>query len=455
VKETLKNFKKRHFAGGSSSRHVALLVSGTVIGQIVVVAASPLLTRIYSPEEFGVLAVYISMLSIIGVISSLRYELAIPLSRQANGAANLLALALICAIITSFLLSCFIYIFYEQIPRWLNTPVIASYLWLLPIGFFLTGLYQAFNYWAIRCKYFSILARTSIQQGVGSVVVQLTLGVANFDSKGLILGQIIGQCSGLLALAGGAYINDKKQLQHISWQRIGLMAKRYKRFPIFTTWQALANTCSTMLPLTLFATFLSPTIAGYYILAQRTLSMPLSMVGRSVGQVFHSRAAEANHNNTLKILALKSYRRLLRFSVGPLIFIGVLTPDIFAIVFGEKWRQAGLYAQWMIPWMIMQFIVSPLSIIVSITGHQLVDLISQLLFLIVRISAVILGLYSANKENAVEFYAISGFIAYLGYWILITKIINIQFSVWTRLVLKELIITSPLYILSIILSWYI
>ena len=451
------NYLTHYIPRGSAVRHVAILVSGTAMGQIAVVAASPIVTRLYTPEEFGVLGVYIALLGIIGVIAGLRYEFAIPLPKSIIGAANLLALSLVCVVITSALLTSFIFIFYQQIPCWLHTPAIATYLWILPIGVFLTGLFQSFNYWAIRRKNFSGIALTSVQQGVGGAAAQLVLGYYGFGATGLITGQIIGQCAGLSALVKGAYINDKVQLKKLSWQRITLMAKRYSRFPKYTTWQAMANTSSAMLPLILFASLLSPAIAGLYMLAQRTLSMPLSLVGRSIGQVFHSRAAEAYHEGTLDQLTLKAFQRLLRVGLGPLIFIGVLAPDLFALFFGEKWRQSGIYAQWMVPWLVAQFVVSPLSIVSSVTGHQVGELVSQIIFVVVRIGALLFGTIIVGKNMAIEFFAVSGLLVYTGFFIWMMLLLKITFSrvvneAWPALRWGSLLLLASLLIKYIIMT---
>lgn len=452
----MRRFFKERFAGyfphGGAAHHVATLVSGTVIGQLAVVAASPILTRLYSPDEFGVLAVYVAMLGIVGVIAGLRYELAIPLPRSIGSAANLLALSLLCVVVTTVLLSSVVSIFYREIPGWLNTPTIAPYLWLLPVGVFLAGIYQSFNYWAIRRKNFRRIALTSVQQGIGGAGAQILLGITNLGPSGLIAGQIIGQSAGLLALITGAYIHDRGQLRRIKRQRIILMAKRYSRFPKFTTWQAMANTSSAMLPLVLFASLLSPAVAGLYMLAYRTLSLPLSLIGRSIGQVFHSRAAEAHHNGTLDQLTIKVFQRLLRIGLGPLICAGVLAPDLFAFVFGEEWRHAGIYAQWMVPWLIAQFVVSPISIVSSVTGHQFGELVSQILFIVIRIGALFVGVLFTDKNIAVELFALSGFVVYTGFFIWIMKILKINFlsflvgfkptAFWTIVLIALAIITK-------------
>ena len=344
--------------------------------------------------------------------------MAIPIPRTIGGAANLLVLSLICVAIVTTVTAGTLGVFYSQIPLILNTPALASYLWLLPVGVFLTGIYQSLSYWAIRRKDFSTIARTSIHQGVGGVTAQIAFGILNIGSVGLILGQILGQCIGLYVVMRGTYIQDKNLLRHISSQRLIIMAKRYSRFPKFSTWQAMTNMASTMVPVILFAVLLSPTIAGLYMLAYRTLSMPLSLVGKSVGQVFVSRAAVAHQDGKLDELTLNTFQRLLRICLIPLI-VGVVAPDLYAYIFGEDWRQAGIYAQWMVPWVIVQFVVSPIGTLTSILELQVAGMISQFGFLLFRVGAMLIAFHLGPNATVIA-YAISGFIAYFlfGAWII-------------------------------------
>lgn len=426
MKSRVHQFVLRRFPYGGSARNVAKLVTGTTIGQFAVVVASPILTRLYTPSDFGILGVYAALIGMVGVVAGLRYELTIPLPRSNGSAANLLALTLITVGVTTLIVLGVILLFREDIPFWVNAPTITDHLLFVPMGVFLSGVYQAFNYWAIRRKYFNTIAQTTAQQGISSAGAQIGFGLIQTGSIGLMAGQLVGQLAGIAALIRRTYRNDRVQIKRLSWLRIRSVAKRYSRFPKYTTLQALLNTSSALLPLILFASLLSPAIAGLYMLAHRTLSLPLSLVGRSIGQVFHSRAAEAYLVGNLDQLTLSTFQRLLKIGLGPMIFIAVLAPDIFGFALGEEWRQAGIYAQWMMPWLIFQFVVSPLSIISSVTGHQIGELVSQLLFVIVRIGALLTGIYAVKTNISIELYALSGMFVYIGFLVWIFKLLNIK-----------------------------
>ncbi|MGI6455386.1 MAG: lipopolysaccharide biosynthesis protein [bacterium] len=145
--------KKSSFAGD-----VLKLVSGTTFAQGLLVLASPLLARLYAPEDFGVLALYISITSIVGVIACLRYELAIMLPESDGEAANLLGVSLLFTAVITGLSTLVIWLWGESLLLWLNAPGMTPYLWLIPLTILLDGVFHALNYWNSRTKHFGRLS---------------------------------------------------------------------------------------------------------------------------------------------------------------------------------------------------------------------------------------------------------------------------------------------------------
>jgi len=307
------------------------------------------------------------------------------------------------------------------------------------LGLFLSGLYQAFNYWAVRRKSYYRIARTKVQQGVGGAVSQIGFGLAHIGISGLIIGHIIARSSGLFELVRGAYSQDSNLISRITWKRIKYQARRHQKFPKFTIWAAFANTGSTMLPPILFATLFSPEMAGVYLLAHRILLGPLTLIGASFGQVFHMKAVEAKNNNTLDHLLLSSFKKLLRAILVPLVTVAFIAPELFSLVFGSNWIQAGVYARWMIPWIIIQFVVSPLSIVFSVTENQFVGLVTQILFLVIRIISLVAGAHFAGSEGAIIYYSISGLIVYFGLWLWILRLIGVTVYKWLHYIVWDVL----------------
>lgn len=385
MKEKIKKLlPKNRFA-----RAVSVLAGGTVAAQTITVLASPILTRLYSPEDFGLLAVYASLLSMMGVVSTLRYQLAIPLPEDDQQAADLVILCLIIVCCLSLISGIATFFWGEQISILLNIPDLVRYIWLLPFGLFFMGVYQIFNYWAYRDKHFTLVARTKLTQSVSMVLIQL--GGYAFAPFSLLLGHMSGQAAGVSSLWFALVRKHKKKLLSSSWKNIKLIAFRHWRFPAFSTWTGLCNTGAAQLPPVFFAAFFGVGVAGVYALTHKVLSVPMSLIGRAVGDVFYSEAAQANRDNQLGTLVTNVHQQLVSLAMpaGALFF--VTAPFMFTIIFGDNWKQAGLFAQIMTPWLYFNFIVSPSTRIFPILDRHGTALVFQLSLLLSSLAAIFIG----------------------------------------------------------------
>ena len=182
--------------GGAFTRHVATLASGTAAGQLLLVLALPALTRLYSPADYGALAVYSSTLTVLLVLASLRFEVAIPLPEDDQVAGSLLGLSLLALGAVTLLVSLFVWLAGDALVALTKVPVLRPYLWLLPVGLAGAGAFQALSYWAIRRRSFGRIARAKVTQGVGQVAAQIGLGLLGAGAPGLLVGDVIGRVAG-------------------------------------------------------------------------------------------------------------------------------------------------------------------------------------------------------------------------------------------------------------------
>lgn len=430
------------------SRSISVLAGGATAGQIIVIMASPILTRLYSPEDFGVLAVFAAFLGILAVIASLRYELAIPLPESDEEAAHVVVLGLMIVAAMSLLTAFFVIFFAQPIADLFNTTALAGYLWLLPVGLLLSGIYQVFNYWAIRVKAFTPIARTKITQSIVMVFVQLSgylLGPVS-----LIIGQITGQAAGGSSLAALTVRNRWAVFKVIHRGDIRAAARRYVRFPIYSTWSGLFNTTGQQLPPMLFAVLFSPAAAGIYMIAHRVLAMPMALIGKAIADVFFSSAAEARRNGTLAGLVEGIHAKLVQIAMPPALILILAGPDLFAFVFGADWRQAGEFAQWMAPWVYLVFITSPLSTLFSILEKQAQGMLFQGALLVTRSGGLILGAYLGDIMLAVALFAGGSAFCWLGFLVWILRASGNEWKALWRPALQSLalgaLIVAPLAI---------
>lgn len=409
VENSRARFKR--LLGNGFVRNVGILAGGTAFAQALTILVLPLLTRLYTPEHFSILAVYASMLGIVAVAACLRLEIAIPIPERDEDAANLLALALCSAAAFAVLSGVIILVFRSQIIGLVHQPALRPYLWLLPLGILLTGVYSGLQYWATRRHKFSLIARTRLTQALGGASAQVGLGFLGIAPFGLLLGQVINSGAGVFGLARDTFRNDHHALRAVSLARMRRMFGEYSRFPKYSTFEALANTAGNQLPVIVIAALAIGPEAGYLMLASRAMAAPMTLIGRSVAQVYLARAPEEMRNGNLAEFTIRILGGLAKIGIGPLVFAGIVSPIIFPIVFGKQWLRAGEIVFWMVPWFVFQFLSSPVSMVMHIRNRQKAMLVLTVFGLIIRLSALYLAADYARGYFS-EFYALSGGVFY-------------------------------------------
>lgn len=393
------------------ARSVSVLVGGTFGAQLIMVLAAPVLTRLYTPQDFGFLAVFVALLSLVSVIASLRYEFAIPLPDDDNEAAALLVLSLVMVLIVAALSAITVFLCRDMIAQMLNTPGLADYLYLVPLGTLFVGTYNVLYYWAIRMKEFTPLAKTRISQSVASVAIQLV--GAPLGSIALLLGQIAGYATGLFSLSLRLLRSHWSVITSVKLSNVIYVARRHKKFPLFSIWTALFNTAGVQLPAILFAALFSPADAGIYMLANRVLTMPMQLLSPAIANVFFSDAAQAYREDKLESLVTNIHSRLAHIGMPPMLVLLIAGPDIFKQIFGPEWREAGVFAQWLVPWLYLVFITSPLSPIFGVLDKLAASMAFEGILLVVRMAAILAGAWLGDIMLAVAFFALGSAVCWL------------------------------------------
>jgi len=412
---------------GRFARSVAVLAGGAAIGQAVTVLVSPLLTRMYSPDEFGVFGVYASILGIVAVVGSLRYEYAIPLPEDDETAANILGLCFPLLLGMTVVAWFAIQGLGRQVVAWANAPGLGHYLWLIPLGMLGAGTYRILNYWAVRKRHFAGIARTRITRGVARASFQVGLGFAGSGPLGLLLGQMAGEATGSASLGLGAWSKDRALLRTISFRGIRMAAARYKRFPLFSSWADLLEAFGVRAPQLLFAAFYGAEVAGWFVLAQRVISGPLDLVANSVAQVYFGEAARLPRDDprAMRRLFLGLTRRLALTGGLPVVAICVAAPWFFSVVFGPGWETAGKYVQILGLMLAVRFAVVPLAHTLSVLERQ--DLYSiweaTRLALVVG-GLIVVGTLGSSHMSAIMVYSLSMLISYGFLWGLIWHVLT-------------------------------
>ena len=406
-------------------RSVGVLVGGSAFAHAVTAAALPVLSRLYSPSDFSVLAVFSGLLSIVAVAASLRFDIAITLPEHDADAINILALAILSAVVVSLVLAALVYCAPHQITAWLNQPRLVPYLWLLPLGTLLTASYSALQCWFVRERNFSLIAGSRIGQSVASTGAQLAMGAVSLAPVGLLVGYVLNTGAACLVLGYQLLRGTKRALLNgVSWQGMRAMFSAYDRFPRYSTFEALSNSAAVHVPVIMIAALAVGPEAGYLTLAMAVMQAPMSLIGNAIGQVYLSRAPLEYRAGHLANFTAEVFAGLMKAGVGPLLLAGIVSPSAFAIVFGEDWRRAGQLVAWMTPWFVLQFLAVPISMALHITGNQRTALVLQLSGMLLRVAAV-LGAATWSAGRISEAYAVSGFIFYFAYAAVLLRIVGV------------------------------
>lgn len=407
-------------------RRVGLLTSASLIGPLVVVLASPILTRLYGPDEFGVFSIFVAMLSLILIVSGLRFELAIPLPRLHTNALYLMALALWINALIAIIFALFLVFVREPIAAMVKSPGLASYAWALPIAIFLAGSYRTFSCWAVRHHNYRGVALTKLSQSVISIAVQLAAGIMHLGVFGLIMGFILGQVVGTISLLRFAK-NTLPRKFHISVRRMRVVAHRQLNFVRYDVPASLIDTASEQMPSLLLAIFFGPAIAGYYMLAQRALSLPSAAIGQAMGQVLYGQCRQAIEERRLGRLVRRMVFVILGTILIPTMIVMGWGGEIFELIFGAAWRQSGQFAAWLVIGIAVQLAYSPISMALMATEGQHINLVIHSVLLVTRLACLLWGWLHGDAMLAIALLSLASFFGYaLGIFLIIKRT-----QVWT------------------------
>lgn len=384
-------------AKSSFTRNILILLTGSSIAQVIPIAATPILTRMYTPEDFGLLSIFVALTTTLGSIVSGRYELAIIIPDDDNEALNIAAVGFLITIILSLLTLLIIIIFDNNILTLLGKPEIGYWLYLVPFSLFFIGCFNILNYLNVRYKFYKNIAIANINKSIVLSSLQLSIGFLHKGFAGLILGQFASLVMSNYKLFSA--ITDKySSFEAINLNSMKKVSLKYQDFPKFSTGAILANTLSYQLLNILISNVYSLATLGYYSLVQRVMGIPSGLIGTAVSQVYFKQANqqknELGHCNNIFKSVVKKLSLLSILIFFPAYFF---VKPLFIFIFGEKWSIAGEYTQILIPFFAVRFVVAAVTVTNSIFEKQKISLAWQILLLLSSILSILIAKYFGWK----------------------------------------------------------
>lgn len=411
--------KLRNLLANRVVKNISLASFGTLVSQGLFIAALPVLTRLYAPSDFALLAIYTSLIGLFVVIACGRFDIAIPLPETDFDGALLLLISLVFAALFSLVLF-FIYLFFgPDLLEIFSLSEFSPYVWLVPLGVFFAASNSCLEYWFARVKRFGFMAKTKVARATMATGSQVGIGHTTQWPGGLIAGQIVFAASGAVIQFTRFLLDSHKMLRLFSIDKLRRVAGDYMRFPLLSGPEAVFNKIGVHVPVLIIAGAEGPE-AGFLMIAMRILAVPISLLGVSVQQVYLSEAPEKYREGTLRQFTLQLQLALFRVGALPLLLLGALAPLLAVPVFGPGWEGVGLVILWLTPSYFLQFIVSPISVVLHVVNKTGYAALLQFWGALVRAGSVIFaGVF--YPEYAVEIYAVSGVVFYLSYLVVVDR----------------------------------
>lgn len=411
----IEKLRKSEFIGP-----VLTIMSGSTLAQVIPLASEIILVRLFTPLEFGILALFMAVATLFSAVATGRYELAIVLPEKDKSAVNILALSLFITLLMTLFSGLLIWLFGDSIAQIAHSKDLASFLIWVPLFVLISGIFQSFNQWATRKKYYKNIAFSKVSQSGTNAAMSIGTGYAGVNALGLVFGQISGWLMGTVPLAFKFWRRDKKLIRAINKSEIIKQAKEHSDFPKINSAHILSDIGQQSMVNFIIARLFSDSILGFYSRMIRIVKVPASFIGTAVGQVFYQKASEQwQKDQNIRGLFIKQLRLMIPLGIPIFLVLAFFGPEIFGFVLGTQWAIAGHYAQLLSPWLLLNFLLSPFTAIPLIAKKQKRFFLLSLCMNVLVIMAFAGGYFiNGSIESALIIVSIIQVIfhLYLGSW---------------------------------------
>ncbi len=393
-------------------RNIFTMITGAFVAQLILILGSLAITRIYKPEDLGLIALFLSLVNIVSVISTGQFEHSIILPKRNKDAYNLIFYT--CFLVLVVCGVCFILIlpFKAEISNFLNQDNFDIWLYFLPIMVVLNAFFYVFRAWLIRKKKFNRITKGTVLKSVILNAIIITGGLYVANPIFFLIGNLAAQFSETVYL----YIKIEKTKTDLSVVNAKVLLKEYKNFPTFLLPAELINTYTSQNPIILLNLFFGASTVGFFSLTQRVLGLPIKLISNTTREVFKQRATEEfnNYGNCRKSFG-ETFKLLFFVSLVPAIILYFLSPVLFSFFFGSDWVISGLYAKYLLIMFCFQFSVSPLSYVLFIRNKQKYDMYWQIGLLIFTTIGILVGVYFDSPDISIIGFSITYAFMYVVY----------------------------------------
>jgi O-antigen/teichoic acid export membrane protein len=417
----IKQFRDQYF-GSAFARNILVMFTGNGLSLILPFLLAPLITRLYSPQDFAGYELYARLIALVGVLSALRYEYAIILPKDDKDAESLVQLCFRILLVVTFLSALVFIPFRNELGVWLGNKDLPGLIWWVPPGIFLTGILAIMVQYGTRLSKFKLLATNKVIATTGNHFSKYLIGLRLPTAGGLVVGHLIGLIAPLIAMLTVKPLRQMfKKLVHSS-DNMKAIALRYKEFPLINSSHAFYDEGQRAVLFFIISAYYGEYVFGLFAFTFRYLRIPMQVFGGSLGQVVMPRlASDLNAGISIKPKITRIMILLAAVGILPFGTLMVFGEDLFGFIFGSDWSEAGRYAAIMSPWLFFNFLVAPISHLPTVLSRQRNFFAISVLFTLVTIAGVfVLSQLDFSFYTLLKFMTAVGVLmdAYLAYWFL-------------------------------------
>ena len=376
-----------------------ILASGTLLSQVIQILVYPFITRIFTPEDFGIKAFFTTVLVLTTSFSTGKYEESISLPKKDEEAIDVIILSIILSIVAAIFFSIFFYFFKEFLFGFQTKYDFLIYVILLPIGIIVISIVNSLIQWSMRKGEYKIMSKVKIIQSSAKGIFELSGGYFGFGGIILIVGTLIGTCGGVISyslffLKQVKKFNIKLQAS-FNKERLSFVLKKYINFPKFSVAAGLFNRLTNHLPILYFSKYATVAVLGHFSIAVLLVSILNAIFIESLLKIFYTEFASRIKSNIKSANTLFLKNVLLTTLVSSIIALGffVLGKPFILFAFGEQWNLAGEilpYYGWVLIGITWFFI--------SLYVFSLLEKQKWILFFnLIKLAFVSLGFFIAGK----------------------------------------------------------
>ena len=364
-------------------RRAGVLSGGSAVGHLFTLAVSPLLTRLYGPQDFGALGLFTSYLAVAGCAVALQYETSIVSAADESEAAYLTFAAAILAIPTSALAGVALWVLIHF--SLLGFGSINSYVSVvLSFVMCFVGIFVVLRYWNLRKQDFRQVSQAVVVQSAARAIFQTAGGGLGLHGAGLILGETLGRGMGMGRMFKSAWPELRGYAANFRWSECKRVLWRNRKFPLLSLPSSVMDALCVSLSLPLLIHQYGSESGGYYSLVWRAIALPSVLITLAVADTFHSQIAICARETPTEILRMfmRTSVTLLLIGVVPFLILSFWAQPLFHMIFGAQWATSGAMAALIAPWYLGQFVVNPVSRVVLVLSGQETKLIWDVLCLV-------------------------------------------------------------------------